>query len=665
MKRITITLLFVVGSILGDVIHDARRLAVNDSVPFAIKLLTDSLKNETQDARRYMLWLETGDILLQYAKLYKDAGEVYESMIKYYKDKPNYLKELYYRAGVAFELAEDFKKAAGYYERQVVDFPKSQFHEDALSAIERCFKKNYQEVVAHIDGYPITQLEFDERIQRMPEFKRKEYESYKKKRELLEDMIFDRLLFLEAKRKVAPAESIEVECMKSEIVKIKIPRYSKEIDIRERLKKAEDNILFRRLYDTEITSKVSITDKEVKDYYKKHKEEFKIPKRYTYREILIKDSLKVDSALAMLDSIPFDSVAKLYSVSYTRKQGGLVRERWETNIPESIKKVITGLKKGKISKPFKTANGYLILKLEEVLKPTYKKFERVKTIIERKLKTQKTEKRYREVVEEYRKSVPVDTTPRKDTIGIVNGYVILKKEFDKKLEEMPLDIRERYKTGEGKSKIIENLIFTRILRYQVANKKVYLSDPIQQQLYNTRKKMLVDYLLDEEVTKKAVVTEDEIKNYYQKHKKEFYVPAKIKLREILLTSKDTAQKVYELLKKGLPFDSLAREYSEATSAKKGGYVGYLTKNDRDKYPYISKAFKIKEGKFSKPIKTEDGYYILFVESKKKGYQRTLDQAKSEIEFKLKKEKRNSLEAALKGRLFSSADIKIYLEEKKG
>ncbi len=660
-------LLGIIGIIFfahADVIKEARRLAVNDSVAYAIQLLTDSLKKEHTLKRRFELWLEQGDLLFQYAKGYKDAAEVYASMIEFYKGKREFLKNLYYRAGIAYELAEDFKKAAEFYEKQVIEFPNSPFKDDALSAIERCFKKNYEEVVAKVDGYPITRLELDEYIESMPPFKKKKYQSYEKKKELLEKMIFDRLMYLEAMKRMALKDSVSVECFKGKIVNIKIPFVCQKNDLIERLEKAEDNILFRKLYEYEITSKVSVTEKEIKNYYKTHREEFKIPKRYTYREILVKDSLKLDTVLTMLDSLPFDSVAKIYSEAYTRNNGGLVSKRWETNIPEKVRKIIASLKVGSISKPIHTSNGYLIIKLEKVYKPTYRRFEEVKEHIKHKLQYEKTEKRYNEVVERYKRSVPIDTTFRKDTIGIVNGYVITQKDFEKKLLEYPDYARESYKKDPGRHKLIENLIFTRILKFQVANTKVYMNDSIQQRLYRRKKEILINFLRDEEINKKLQVSDEEVEDYYKKHRKEFYVPAKVKLREMFFTSKDTAEKVYQLLKQGLPFDSLAREYSEAVSSKKGGYVGYITMKDKDKYPYVKQAFKLKEGEFSKPIKLGDGYYILFVETKKKGYQRTLEQAKSEIEFKLKREKRKALEAQLKGRLFSSAHVEIYLKPEK-
>ena len=96
-------------------------------------------------------------------------------------------------------------------------------------------------------------------------------------------------------------------------------------------------------------------------------------KKYEYNlsEIFFTESLDENSnetlekLIASVNEIGFENAANIYSISTTSKNGGLIGWVNELQISEKIKKNITKLKVGEISKPIRVENGYLLIKLNK------------------------------------------------------------------------------------------------------------------------------------------------------------------------------------------------------------------------------------------------------------------------------------------------------------
>ncbi len=69
--------------------------------------------------------------------------------------------------------------------------------------------------------------------------------------------------------------------------------------------------------------------------------------------------------------------------------------------------------------------------------------------------------------------------------------------------------------------------------------------------------------------------------------------------------------IYEQLKKGVDFETLAIENSQCPSSTKGGRLGYITAF-MTVYPFETTAYNTSVGSFSAPVKTSFGYHIVKV-----------------------------------------------------
>ncbi len=165
-----------------------------------------------------------------------------------------------------------------------------------------------------------------------------------------------------------------------------------------------------------------------------------------------------------------------------------------------------------------------------------------------------------------------------------------------------------------------------------------------------REQLMVAKLIDREVKSKVEVTGIDVEKYCRK------VESK-PLRDVFFIytkSQEKAEKAMTLLSQGIPFEKVARELSEDRgTASNGGYLGKVTKGSLIE-PLDRAVWGMKPGSY-KLIKTDNGYYIVYVKSEEKG---VCDRNK--IKQKLYMEK---FQKALKDyidKLRRSASVKVYM-----
>lgn len=128
---------------------------------------------------------------------------------------------------------------------------------------------------------------------------------------------------------------------------------------------------------------------------------------------------------------------------------------------------------------------------------------------------------------------------------------------------------------------------------------------------NIKKNLQVEMLLDPYVD----ITEDEMKNYFEKNKATLDQEEQVKASHILVESEEIALEVIGKLDKGENFADLAKEYSSDTSnSEQGGSLGYFNRQRMVK-EFSDVVFTMKVGEISEPVKTEFGYHIINLEDK--------------------------------------------------
>lgn len=189
----------------------------------------------------------------------------------------------------------------------------------------------------------------------------------------------------------------------------------------------------------------------------------------------------------------------------------------------------------------------------------------------------------------------------------------------------------------------------------------------------------VQYLLfrPSDVEGKIQVSQDEIKRYYDRRKEAFKIPKQIRAKNILIkadpqgspdqweTKKKKAEEILEKAKKTKDFGSVAKQFSEAENASKGGDLGWVQKGMLGEQ-IESVLFSMKAGELTGVLPGRDGFLIFKVEEVKEEKQKPFEEVRDQIFQALKKEKAKA-EASRKAddafySLFRSRDLEGYARD---
>ena len=78
---------------------------------------------------------------------------------------------------------------------------------------------------------------------------------------------------------------------------------------------------------------------------------------------------------------------------------------------------------------------------------------------------------------------------------------------------------------------------------------------------------------------------------------------------ILVKDKDTAERLYERIRKGENFSSLAHQYSTCPSKEKGGDLGWFGEGKMVR-EFENAVRRMGTGSISKPVRTQFGWHII-------------------------------------------------------
>ena len=156
-----------------------------------------------------------------------------------------------------------------------------------------------------------------------------------------------------------------------------------------------------------------------------------------------------------------------------------------------------------------------------------------------------------------------------------------------------------------------------------------------------RSNVLKGRLLNRVISPEVNVTEQDLRQYYDKHKDEF-IDEEYRLQQIFVSGQrpegqKRAAEAYKLLQEGKSFEDVVKDFSDDTkSSAAGGDIGFVKKVDL--IPQLREvAGFLAVGVYSSIITTPYGFHILKLVEKKKGETITFEMAKDTINEKVVQE----------------------------
>jgi len=167
--------------------------------------------------------------------------------------------------------------------------------------------------------------------------------------------------------------------------------------------------------------------------------------------------------------------------------------------------------------------------------------------------------------------------------------------------------------------------------------------PFEDMKQQMKNRALTQRVIRQEVGGRITIPKSELQKYYEDHKADFVRQEQVFLREILISSvgktpeqvaaaEKRAKDILARAKKGEKFPELARDTSDADSAKNFGEIGWFKKGDIN--PSLQFLFKEKKGFITDVIKTDNGFVIFKLEERHEAGQAPFEEVENEIMEKL-------------------------------
>lgn len=247
---------------------------------------------------------------------------------------------------------------------------------------------------------------------------------------------------------------------------------------------------------------------------------------------------------------------------------------------------------------------------------------------------------------------------KKDVVAQVNLAQITNAELEASLPDIT--------SPEAKLALKRNLMETWIeneIFYQSAIKEgLSLTDSEKMMVKNYEKQLLVEKYLEKYLNINYHVLDQEIEDYYDKHKQEFiWKDEYVHIIHLLVETEDRTIND-EIRKSKNLLEVIKNNYfdQQSTPERPIGDLGYVKLNE-----FPSRLVNIikttKTGSIRGPIKTDLGYhYFQLLDVQKAGATKDLDIVKDEIILRIKISKRSNELESLKQKLRSNFDIQTDL-----
>ncbi len=239
---------------------------------------------------------------------------------------------------------------------------------------------------------------------------------FKLRQDILNNMIDEKLTSQETERLHVSVDDREVD---QRIEQIKSEHFLTEEELRKSLaaegytleeyrQRMKEQMLRIKLINIEVRSKIAVTEKDIRDYYEEHKEDYQGAQKYHLCTILIRvpplaSADQEKAALEKMESIvkelksgaAFDELAKQYSQDRTAAAGGDLGLFTLDELSAEFQETVRQMAEGQISPVLHTPKGYQILMLQEMRKMPGKTLKEARMEIQERLYRELVEEKYR------------------------------------------------------------------------------------------------------------------------------------------------------------------------------------------------------------------------------------------------------------------------------
>jgi peptidyl-prolyl cis-trans isomerase C len=427
-----------------------------------------------------------------------------------------------------------------------------------------------------------------------------------------------------------------------------------------------------RLHDEEIVRKVTVTEDDLRSYYKKNYEQFSL------------GLIEVDSeekAQEILEEIKkgsdFGELARKHSTNPSQKDGGEIILRRNSFTP-LIEKAISNLKPGEISEVTKIQNRYYIIKVNNRKEAPDEGFNDIRGTIEKAVKKQKEKERGDEYLKYLRERMTIridneifssmdrseeskkEELSRDERILVqINGATLTVRDFMAVAKSFP---------KKSKETILNEWIDQKVVDHEAIDCHYETKTDLKDMINRYKNQVLKNTFIKRIVVPQISLSDEALRNYYVSHQESFMRPTRFKVQQITVKTMGDAQDILNTLKNGAEFSWVAKNRSVDSAASEGGNIGLITKAEMPE-PVRKIIETLKPGDVSPILQINSHYRIIQLIDRKEGEVEAFDKVKNAVHRAAFEEQVNALLNTYIAQLKKDADVRMndeavrLLEEK--
>ncbi len=214
-----------------------------------------------------------------------------------------------------------------------------------------------------------------------------------------------------------------------------------------------------------------------------------------------------------------------------------------------------------------------------------------------------------------------------------------------------------FQGADGRKKLLEELVMHELMYSDALERNLENDEEFITVMEGVKKTMLQQYSL-RKMFDGITVSEEDIQNYYVKHKDKFKADEMVQASHILVDSEEKANEVLEDITDGLSFEDAAVQYSSCPSKQAGGDLGRFGKGQMVK-EFEDAVFSMQVGEISEPVKTQFGYHIIKLTDHTPKRDASLEEAYQEAKDACFMEKQDKIFSDTKAKLSNKYSIEIF------
>jgi parvulin-like peptidyl-prolyl isomerase len=400
--------------------------------------------------------------------------------------------------------------------------------------------------------------------------------------------------------------------------------------------------LLQNLYNEKIMKKIKVTDSDIDDFFAHYGGEIEVGMISVY------DSLLADSLYRVLGKgSDFEQLARSFSkhTLSAEKNGNLGYVAYG-RLSDKVQDAAFNLKTGEFSKPIRTRSDWEIIKIYDRIKNTKEDLDKNKDKYRETTNQYLQKKRVNDFVDQSRSDIhykiieptvkmmiaKADSAKASGTkaAGLPTSAYLVPAAFSQDEQQMflvqfdgggttvkdYLDLMRGYaperspelKNGVILDEILEGLTMPAVLNKIAQREGIDKSEAFIGGIEYLKGNFLAQKMTDKIYSTLDTITENDIVNYYNEHRDQYYMPEQVRVSAIATKTREEAESLLRRIKGGAPLSQLAVKYSlDRESAPKGGDLGFFTVARYT--PIFQASTNMKPGDLGGPVEIDGNWWI--------------------------------------------------------